>query len=756
MAVVQIAPPRVLENEMWHRTIWILLAFLSICAFDLPLTSADFSVQPIASPFQAAVRDPSGNVYIAGSVNSADVETTPGAFQRKYAGGTCGNSKAGAPIPCTDVYVRKIAPDGTLLFATLLGGSSQDQPAAVAVDARGYVYVAGYTYSRDFPTTPNAAGRVFGGSAPPLLNPSGGYLPGGDAFVAKLNPNGTELVYSTYVGGSGDDFTVNLVVTASGEALISGTTDSTDFPVTPSAFQAALNVPFYGTFICKLDADGTTFGYASYFPAQISALAIDSEGNAYAVGSTNSPRFPTTPNAFDTTLRGDYDAFVSKLNPQGSALVYSTLLGGTLLESANAIAVDAAGNVYVAGSTTSPDFPTTPGAFQSSIGAPGTGLYQQAGNAFLAKLTSTGSDLVFSTYFGGNFGDRATAMVLDPSGGVYIAGSTASTNFPTTRDAFQRGFCGDRLLNTSQNFLARFTASGQLRSATYSNSVVPIRNLTTDGANVFYFSGSNSQDSRVSLFRIDSSAPPPQRYFACVVNAASLAADYRGTIAPGEIITLWGAGMGPDPGVSAQLDSNGRVPTTLAGTRVLFGDRPAHLLYVSASQINAVVPYGIYGQNTTTVIIERAGFSSNALTLGVSTSEIEIFALNGSGLGQGAILNQDGTVNSPANPAAHGEVVALFATGMGQTDPPGVDGELAVPPLARPLSNPVVRMGSPENAEVLYAGSAPAQVSGVMQINVRIPPSAPSGNVNITVHMPPPGLDYGGSSSSVTASIAIQ
>lgn len=741
---------------MRHQTTSTLLACLSICAFDLPLTSADFSVQPVAPPFQAAVRDPSGNLYIAGSANSADVETTPGAFQRQYAGGTCGTGRSGTPFSCTDVYVRKIAPDGTLIFATLLGGSSQDQPAAIAVDPGGNVYVAGYTYSRDFPTVPNAAGRAYGGSATPLLSSSGGYLPGGDAFVAKLNPNGTGLVYSTYIGGSGNDFTVNLAVTASGEALISGTTDSTDFPVTPSAFQPTLNVPFYGAFICKLDSGGTTLAYASYFPAQISALAVDSEGNVYAAGSTNSPGFPTTKNTFAATLRGDYDAFVSKLNPQGSALVYSTLLGGTLLDSANAIAVDAAGNVYVAGSTTSPDFPTTPGAFQSSIGAPGTALYRQAGNAFLAKLTSTGSDLVFSTYFGGNFGDRATAVVLDPSGSVYVAGSTASTNFPTTRDAFQRGFCGDRLRNTSQNFLAKFTASGQLRSATYSNSVVPIRSLTTDGANAFYFSGSNSQPSSLSLFRVDSGAPPPQRYLACVVNAASLTADYQGTIAPGEIVTLWGAGMGPDPGVSAQLDSSGRVPTTLAGTRVLFGNRPAPLLYVSASQINAVVPYAIYGQNTTTVIIERAGLPSNALTLGVNTSEIEIFTIDGSGLGQGAILNQDGTVNSPANPAAHGEVVALFATGMGQTDPSAIDGDIAAPPRARPLSNPIVRMGSPENAEVLYAGSAPSQVSGVMQINVRIPPSAPSGNVNINVQLPSPGLDYGGSGSSITTSIAIR
>jgi uncharacterized protein (TIGR03437 family) len=159
---------------------------------------------------------------------------------------------------------------------------------------------------------------------------------------------------------------------------------------------------------------------------------------------------------------------------------------------------------------------------------------------------------------------------------------------------------------------------------------------------------------------------------------------------------------------------------------------------------------------TTTVSIERAGLSPNSLTLGVSTSEIEIFTLNGSGLGQGAILNQDGSVSSPANPAAHGEVVALLATGMGQTAPLGIDGEIAVPPLARPLSNPVVRMGSPENAEVLYAGSAPAQVSGVMQINARIPSSAPSGNVSITIHLPPPGLDYGGSGSLVTTSIAIR
>jgi uncharacterized protein (TIGR03437 family) len=212
---------------------------------------------------------------------------------------------------------------------------------------------------------------------------------------------------------------------------------------------------------------------------------------------------------------------------------------------------------------------------------------------------------------------------------------------------------------------------------------------------------------------------------ARVVNAASLAA---GPVAPGEILTLFGSGIGPAVPATLQLTADGRfLTTTLAETQVLFDDVPAPLTYVSDTQVNAIAPYALAGKSTTQLQVEYQGVRSKPVTLKVAEAAPALFTQNASGSGPGAILNQDYQLNSAANPALKGSVVMLFATGEGQTNPPGVDGQVAADVLPKPRLPVTVLLGG-VNAQVLYAGAAPGLVAGLVQVNVRVPTNVTSGN----------------------------
>ncbi len=296
------------------------------------------------------------------------------------------------------------------------------------MDTAGNAYVFGSTTSTDFPTTAGAFQTTF----------SGGSF---DTFVTKLNPTGTALVYSTYLGGTGYDFSAGIAVDTAGNAYVTGYTSSTDFPTTAGAYQTSYGGGDYDAFVTKLNPTGTALVYSTYLGGtgfdQGTGIAVDTTGNVYVTGITGSTNFPTTPGAFQSTYAGgSYDAFVTKLNPTGTALVYSTYLGGTSVDEGTGIAVDTAGNTFVTGYTGSTDFPTTAGAFQTSLGSLG-------GNAFVTKLNSTGTALVYSTYLGGTSSDGGTGIALDPAGNAYVTGFTTSTDFPTTADGYQTTYGGD-------------------------------------------------------------------------------------------------------------------------------------------------------------------------------------------------------------------------------------------------------------------------------------------------------------------------
>jgi hypothetical protein len=306
--------------------------------------------------------------------------------------------------------------DPALAYSSCFGGTGADPASAIAIDAGGHAFVTGSTWSTDFPT-----------QAP--LQPNGTPL---DAFVAKLTPAGTALVYATYLGGRGMDSATSIAIDATGNAYVVGSTLSTNFPTQAPLQAASADAGAEGdAFVTKLDATGSALLYSTYLGGSgvdaANGVAVDAGGSAYVTGATSSSDFPTS-TALQPGNAGGSDAFVSKLDASGSALLYSTYLGGTVDDSGAAIAVDGSGNAYVTGRTVSTDFPV-----QSPLQATrGTDYFHSpTSDAFVSKLIADGSGLSYSTYLGGSSHDFGAAIALDGSGNAYITGSTLSDDFPT-------------------------------------------------------------------------------------------------------------------------------------------------------------------------------------------------------------------------------------------------------------------------------------------------------------------------------------
>ena len=446
--------------------------------------------------------DPDGNAYVTGLSQSSNFPTTPGTLHPP------------AGFNPNYVFVTKLNSVGSVVYSAYFAGTSEEAsfPSGIVIDSARNVYVTGSTSSMTFPTTPGALRRTPPPDRVPIRDRVG--------FVTKLDATGSTLVYSTYLGGSGGsssdsslDSASAIAVDAGGNAYVTGSTSSPDFPTTIGAFQTShLGASFVtNAFVAKLDPSGGALVYSTYLGGSTNAdgvgIAVDAAGEAYVAGTTTAPDFPTTAGAFQTVLRGGRSrSFVTKLNAEGSALVYSTYLGGsgTGPDSATAISIDASGHAYVTGSATSSDFPVTPGAFQvdytgrpafvTKLDASGSslvystflsgdglgaaiavdgdgdafvtvsagsdfavaleGCQSYGGNvdAFVTMLNPSGSAIVYSTYLGGSQSDTANAIAIDTGGTAYVAGTTTSTlrdcpctnDFPTTPGAFQPQYGGGR------------------------------------------------------------------------------------------------------------------------------------------------------------------------------------------------------------------------------------------------------------------------------------------------------------------------
>jgi uncharacterized repeat protein (TIGR01451 family) len=480
--------------------------------------------------------DGSGNAYVVGQAGSTNFPTTAGSFQPAISG----------DLGYTDAFVTKInAAGNAIVYSTYLGGSGPDVALGVAVDSTGSAYVVGEEQSTNFPATAGAfqtpqydwdvfvvklnamgsgltyashfggdgadhglaiavdsAGNAYttgwtalpGGRPFPVVNAFQPNYGGGnnDAFVAKLNAAGSALVYSTFLGGgaallnSTDDWGQGIAVDSAGSAYLIGATYSPDFPFTAGAFytpRSGLDV-----FVTKFSPSGSSLVYSARIGGNARdnglGIDVDANGNAYLTGYTESEDnpftpendgFPVTSGAFQTN--GSFDAFVTKLNPQGSGLVYSTYLGGTAdVDRGWGIAVNSAGNAYVVGDTKSGDFPTV-NAIQPAYGG---GL----GDAFVSKLSSTGSSLVYSTFLGGNLTDEGRGIALDSSANAYVTGMTSSFQFPVS-NPFQ-GSNGGGINNHDDAFVAKISDGTSTANADLSLTMTDSPDPAGMGSNVTY------------------------------------------------------------------------------------------------------------------------------------------------------------------------------------------------------------------------------------------------------------------------------
>jgi hypothetical protein len=403
----------------------------------------------LGSDCQSSVaRGPDGSIYVVGTTESADFPTTSGAYDR--VGGT-----DACPVgpDCTDAFVARLDPTGSrLIYATYLGGSGSDcrTGCSLALDAAGAAYVAGGTVSPDFPTTFGAPDRTCG---------SDGHCNGGslDGFAAKLSPDGSTLVYSTYVGGAYLDWVRSIAIGPNGAAYLVGATYSDDFPVTPGAFDTTFNGGYVDAFVTKISPAGTTFGFSTYVGGKLGDLGVDitlHAGTVYAVGYTNSYDFPTSPTAFDRTADGAYDAFLIRLNTSGSKLRFGTYLGGSAVECLEgcAVAVTAGGDPVVAGATRSTNFPVTAGALDTTFGG---GSWCPC-DGFVTELDPDAAHLIYSTFLGGSGADFVHDLRVGAADEATVAMETDSPDLLTTAGAFQHRFGG----GYSDAFVATLAVDG--------------------------------------------------------------------------------------------------------------------------------------------------------------------------------------------------------------------------------------------------------------------------------------------------------
>jgi aldose sugar dehydrogenase len=367
--------------------------------------------------------------------------------------------------------------DPTLVYSTYFGGGGDDLGSSIAVDGSNNIYISGTTGSSNLPT-----------QGPTFPNNKGL----SDIFVTKINAAGTAILYSTYVGGSGLDRGDGLAIDSSGNAYVVGRVGDTsiDFPTTEGALATTYRGGDFDGVVFKLNAAGNALVYSTFLGGEdndsTEGIAVDSTGNAYITGGTRSSGFPLTANAFQSFRAGDTDAFFSKLNSSGSAMLYSTLLGGINTDRGSGVVIDSAGNAYIAGYASSPDFPTQ-NAFQGFSGG--------SFDAFIAKIDPSASgsaSMLFSTYLGGIGDDKAFGIAIDSGGNnVYVAGQTSSNNFPLLNPA-QPAFGG-----SFDAFIAKISSTGTKVYATYLGGTGDDRatGIAVNSAGAAYITGFTSSSN---------------------------------------------------------------------------------------------------------------------------------------------------------------------------------------------------------------------------------------------------------------------
>jgi uncharacterized protein (TIGR03437 family) len=647
--------------------------------------------------------DSIGNTYVTGGAGSANFPTTA-PFQSSLKG-------------VEDVFVTKINPSGTAkLYSTYLGGGGPDEGHGIAVDVQGNAYITGSAGSLDFPTKGAIQGTQ-GGS--------------GDAFVTKLNATGTALVYSTYLGGNGTDNGSAIAIDNAGNAYIVGSTFSANFP-TKNPFQAAKGAQ-EDAFVAKINPAGTALVYSTYLGGNAvdegNGIAVDAAGSVYVTGYTGSTDFP-----LQAPLRGSdvnsVDAFVTKINPAGSALVYSTYLGGAATDYGTAIAVDSTGSAYVTGIVTSDDFPVV-NPIDGKLAS------HAVDDIFVSKFNPGGSALVYSTYLGGGSADDPYAIAVDKSGNAYITGRTNSSDFPLANAIQSTRFAFDMFvteINPAGSALVFSTFIGGNGSESgrgiavdqLGNIHVAGEGTSTDFPVVKPLQGtsgggSGPQDAFVLLL---GNAPPVS---GPVITSASDNLIAGGAVVPGGWFYVKGSDLSDVQRIwgGSDFGSSGDLPTDLNGVEVWVNGAPAPVYFISPGQVNAQAPSNISG--TMTVQVFRLGLSSNLLTVPVAQVAPSLYSYTFGSKNYAAALFQDySLMGDPAavpgtRKAKPGDIIQLYAAGLG----PSASGPLTSP---IPVTGVTVTVGGVDAPVLAAALVAPGQ----FQVNFTVPQIA-GGEYPITV-----------------------
>jgi hypothetical protein len=572
-----------------------------------------------------------------------------------------------------------------LIASTYIGSNIDDTVSGVALDPSNNIYVSGTTFSPNFPTTVGA-----------LEDTSADFF---TAFVVKLDPTEKSLLYGTYLGGNQNqsDYANCIVVDSTGNATVGGSTGSLDFPVTKGAFQT-VSKTLYGTaFVTKLNATGSALIYSTYFGGgrtdSISCMAFSNAGSITVGGTTTSYDFPTTANAFQRSNKEAYNgsAFVSRLNSAGTALVFSTYLGGgthiydgRIGDSATTLAVDASGNTTVGGSTASVDFPVTSNAFQTSSGISLVAADYDAVTGFASRLDPTGSTLLFSTYLGGSsiagtqgkdFTNSINSLALDSQGNVVIGGATDCSDFPTTTGAFMR----TNPTFTSNGFVTCLARTGQsLIYSTYLGGVIP-SNASAFGAGVYGLILNSNDDAIVTGGTISTMYPVTVGAFETADPAAfDLGAAFVTELKPdgtGLLYSSYLAGETADPfpqssdwGTAVKLNSLGQVvvigssgtddfPTTAGAFQSSYATSFITTLSLqsSASELVgiSVSPNPVVGGSNANGSVTLSGSSTSPTTIHLSAASSSIsvpLAANisaGAASGSFSITTSAVAVNTP-------------------------------------------------------------------------------------------------------------
>jgi len=565
--------------------------------------------------------DVQGNAYITGSTGSLDFPLK-NPLQAAFGGSG-------------DAFVTKLSANGAaLLYSTYLGGSSIDIGNGIAVDAVDNAYVVGSTFSTNFPT--KAAFQASKGAQE-------------DAFLVKVNASGSALVYATYLGGNNVDEGNGIAIDAAGNAYVTGYTASTDFPV-QSPFRGS-NANSVDAFVTKMNPAGSALVYSTYLGGSATdygtSIAVDSAGNAYVTGVVSSDDFPLV-SPIDPKLGSHAvdDAFITKINPAGSALVYSTYLGGGSEDAPYGIALDQAGNVYVTGRTNSSDFPLT-NPIQSVV---------HAFDIFVTEIDAAGSARLFSTLIGGTGSESGRGIAVDNLGNIHVAGEGTSTDFPTVKplQAANGGGAG------SQDGLVLMLGTATPVSGP---TITTVSDNLIDGGPVepggwFYVKGSNLAD----------------------------------------VQRIWGG---------ADFSDSSTLPTNLNGVEVWVNGAPVPVYFISPGQVNAQAPSNISG--SITVQVFRLGLGSNILTAPVADVQPSIYYYQVAGKSYAAALFQDySLMGDPAIvPGTHkarpGDAIQLYCAGLG----PAPSGSVITSPV--PVTGVGIMIGN-ATAAVSFAGLvAPGQ-----------------------------------------------